>query len=277
MGSRPSGRSFGEVLAGLERRGDPRARGAAAAGGPGEPLPEPVRCELPAGHLCTSGWHLRPDGGAGTAYERCPRWQERRAAAAVREIAGLQTFATFDSRREPAAFTAARKWTESCRTSGAGQLALVRPPALETNTGCGKTHLLRAAVHEITRCGRWVEFATALDLTAVVRGRALYDSFDRGQAEAQAERWSRAEVLVLDDLGHEETTGPATASFLVGLLERRAGRALGFSSNLDETGLRTRYGAPLASRLLGGALAPLLHGRDYRQRGPAREPAEARA
>src|SRR5262249_50903817 len=125
-------------------------------------------------------------------------------------------------------------------------------------------HVLRAAARELARSGRWVEFATALELTAVVRGRALYDPAERAEAEIQAKRWSRADILVLDDLGQEETAGPITAGFLVGLLEQREGRALGWSSNLGEANLRARYGPPLASRLLGGALLPVLRGRDYR-------------
>ena len=149
--------------------------------------------------------------------------------------------------------------------SPGSQLALFRPEALETNTGCGKTHLLRAAARELAQSGRWVELVTAPELTAVVRGRALYDPFERSEAEIQAKRWSRADVLILDDLGQEETSGPATASFLVGLLDLRVGRALGWSSNLSEAGLKGRYGAPLVSRLLCGALAPGLRGKDYRK------------
>jgi hypothetical protein len=250
------GRSLGELLVALERRGDTQDR----APGP----PEPVRCPLPPGHSCLGGWHLRLDGGAGTAYGRCPRWRAKRAEAAARVVPGGQTFATFERFREPEAYGAARAWVEACR-AGLGKLALLRPETLESNTGCGKTHLLRAADRELAGSGRWVELVTAPDLTTVVRGRALFDPAERSAAEIQAKRWSRADVLVLDDLGQEETSGPVTAGFLVGLLDQREDRSLGWSSNLGEAGLRSRYGPPLVSRLLGGALVPGLRGRDYRQ------------
>lgn len=249
-------RTLGELLTRLEQRIE--------AGGGGDLEPEPEVCALPPGHACAGGWHCRPDGGAGTAYGRCPRWQAKRAEAAARGVSGGQTFATFESCHEPEAYRAARRWVEACR-DGLGKLALLRPEDLPTNTGCGKTHLLRAAARELAGCGRWVELVTAPDLTAVVRGRALFDPFARAEAEIQAKRWSRADVLVLDDLGQEETAAAMTAGFLLGLLDLREGRSLGWSSNLDAAGLRGRYGPPLMSRLLGGAAVPCLQGRDYRQ------------
>jgi len=191
--------------------------------------PEPEPCDLPPGHTCFGGWHVRPDGGAGTAYARCPGWQARRAEGRAGRVPGVQTFESFERFREPAALGAARSWTAACRDGRPAKLALLRPATLETNTGCGKTHLLRAAARELTKSGRWVELATAPELTAVVRGRALFDSFERSTAEIQVKRWSRADVLLLDDLGQEETAGPATAGFLVGLLDLREDRALGWS------------------------------------------------
>ncbi len=228
-------------------------------------LAEPEPCSLPAGHHCVGGWHLRDDGGQGTAYGRCPRWQAERAVVVAREVPGAQTFDSFERCREPEAFQAARSWAAGCQGSPGGKLALLLPDTLATNTGCGKTHLLRAAARELAGSGRWVELVTAPELTTVVRGRALFDAFERSAAEIQAKRWSRADVLVLDDLGQEETAGTVTAGFLVGLLEQREGRALGWSSNLGEAGLHARYGAPLLSRLLCGALAPGLRGKDYRR------------
>jgi DNA replication protein DnaC len=254
------GRSLAELLAALERR--------IASGEPDLAPPEPVECGLPPGQVCRGGWHLRRDGGRETAYGRCPRRQTERAEAAAREVPGAQTFESFDRLREPAAFQATRAWVEVCQAGGlsrGAKLALLKPEALPTNTGCGKTHLLRAAARELTRSGRWVALVTAAELSAVVRGRALFDPGERSEAEIQAKQWSRADVLVLDDLGQEETSGPATASFLVGLLDLREGRALGWSSNLAESGLLGRYGAPLVSRLLAGAATPGLQGRDFRR------------
>lgn len=221
-------------------------------------------CALPLGHRCTRGWHWRGDGGAGTAYTRCPRTLALRREQAAAEMPGEETFESFESIREPDAFQACRLWAAlSC--TGVAKLALLRPQGIAENTGCGKTHLLRAAARELTRAGRWVELLSAWDLTKVVRGRAMYDSLERSTAEITVKRWTACEVLILDDLGQEETAAPITAGFLVGLLDDRDDKSFASASNLSEPELRNRYGAPLVSRLLGGAHVPALRGRDYRR------------
>jgi len=236
---------------------------AAEAGG-FEPAGEPAACDLPGRHHCSGSWHWRDDGGAGSAYERCPRAVERRRQAAAAHVPGEQTFETFEALLEPDGFRAARHWAADCG-AGEARLALLRSGS-RPNTGCGKTHLLRAAARELTRAGRWVELATAWDLTAAVRGRALYDAAERAAAEVAAKRWIACEVLLLDDLGQEETAPAPTAGFVIGLLEGRGARSLAFATNLTEPELTQRYGAALVSRLLGGALLPALQGRDYRRR-----------
>lgn len=245
---------------------------AAGAGG-SEPAGEPAACDLPGGHHCSGSWHWRDDGGAGSAYERCPRAVEQRRQAAATQLPGEQTFEAFEALLEPDGFRAAQNWAAAC---GAGDLRLTRLALLRTgsrpNTGCGKTHLLRAAARELTRAGRWVELATAWDLTAAVRGRALYDATERAAAEVAAKRWIACEVLLLDDLGQEETAAAPTAGFLIGLLEGRGARSLAFATNLTEPELTQRYGAALVSRLLGGALVPALQGRDYRRRRQEEQP-----
>jgi DNA replication protein DnaC len=266
-------RRLNELLERLERRFEDPVSSAGSAGSAersGDPAAEPAACDLPGGHHCSGTWHWRDDGGAGSAYERCPRAVERRRQAAAAQVPGEQTFETFEALLEPDGFRAARRWAADC---GAGEapLALLRTGS-RPNTGCGKSHLLRAAARELTRAGRWVELATAWDLTAAVRGRALYDAAERAAAEVAAKRWIACEALLLDDLGQEETAPAPTAGFLIGLLEERAGRqgrgarSLAFATNLTEPELTQRYGAALASRLLAGALVPDLQGRDYRRR-----------
>ncbi len=284
-------RRLDSLLERLERRlADPRSEAAEGSEGAGSEGPggaqaaavtspaEPAACDLPDGHHCSGSWHWHDDGGAGTAYERCPRDVERRRQAAAAEVPGEQTFATFEALLEPDAFRAARRWAADCG-AGEARLALLCTGS-RPNTGCGKSHLLRAAARELTRAGRWVELATAWDLTAAVRGRALYDAAERAAAEVAAKRWIACEVFLLDDLGQEESAAAATAGFLIGLLDQRAERAaraapsLAFATNLSEPELTQRYGAALVSRLLGGALVPALLGRDFRRRRRSFEPGE---
>ncbi len=251
---------LGRLLAQLERRFDRLSAEELAAR-------ERPRCALPPGQHCSSGWHWREDGGQGTAFARCGRATAARAAAAAAEIPGAQTFESFEQLRENEAFQAARRWAGSvvAGTKGRRTLALVRPDAIAESSGCGKTHLLRAAARTLARAGRWVEYVTAPDLTRTVRGRALYDGTERGAAEVAVARWRRSDALILDDLGQEETAAPITAAFLVGLLDEREGERLAFATNASERELEHRYGVPLVSRLLAGAEVPALRGIDFRR------------
>ncbi len=255
---------LGGVLAQLERRFARQSAEELAAR-------ERPRCALPPGQHCSSGWHWRNDGGQGTAFARCRRAITARAQAAAAEIPGEQTFESFEQLRENEAFQAARRWAgSSVAGAGAGAngrrtLALVRPAAVAETSGCGKTHLLRAAARTLARAGRWVEYVTAPDLTRTVRGRALYDGTERGAAEIAVAKWRRSDALILDDLGSEETAAPITAAFLIGLLDEREGERLAFATNAGERELATRYGVPLVSRLLAGAEVPNLRGIDFRR------------
>ncbi len=229
------------------------------------PEMEEVGCSLPDDHRCVGGWHIRPDGGAGTAYTRCPQATAASAKERASAIPGEQTFETFEKARELDAFTAAQLWTDSCLKGESARLALIRREGQEINTGCGKTHLLRAAARELARAGRWVEMVTAQALTGVVRGRALYDQFERGNAEIETKKWSSCEILILDDLGMEETAGPITGGYLAGLLDARGRGPHALASNLSEGEMTSRYGAALVSRLLADAHMPPLTGVDFRR------------
>jgi len=257
-------RDLGRLLAHLEGRFNRLSAEELAAR-------ERPRCALPPGQHCSSGWHWREDGGQGTAFARCGRATAARAAAAAAEIPGEQTFESFEQLRENEAFQAARRWAGSSvagASAGAKDrrtLALIRPDAIAMSSGCGKTHLLRAAARSLARAGRWVEYVTAPDLTRTVRGRALYDGTERGAAEIAVAKWRRSEALILDDLGQEETAAPITAAFLVGLLDERKGERLAFATNASERELSARYGVPLVSRLLAGAEIPTLRGIDFRR------------
>ncbi len=245
------------VLARLERR---------FAALPAEELAarERSRCPMPRGQHCSSGWHWREDGGQGVAFARCWRAIAARGEAAAAEIPGEQTFESFERMRENDAFKAAKRWADR-DASGRRTLAFLRPEALAGTSGCGKTHLLRAAARSLARAGRWVEYVTAGDLTRTMRGRSLFDGTERGVAEIAARRWQRCDALIFDDLGQEETAPPLTASFLAGLLDGREGAPLAFSTHASERELKGRYGLPLVSRLLADAEVPTLRGIDFRR------------
>lgn len=250
-------REIGGVLARLERRFAALSAEELAAR-------ERPRCVLPRGQHCSSGWHWREDGGLGTAFARCRRAIAARGEAAAAGIPGEQTFESFERMRENEAWKAARRWADR-DACGRRTLALLRPEAVAATSGCGKTHLLRAAARSLARSGRWVEYVTAPDLTRTMRGRALYDGTERGAAEIAARRWHRCDALIFDDLGLEETSAPLTASFLAGLLDGREGAPLAFATHASERELGGRYGAPLVSRLLADAEVPPLCGTDFRR------------
>lgn len=229
---------------------------------------EEAGCRLPPRHHCSSGWHWREDGGQGTAYARCPRVVSKFHAAAAERVPGDQTFASFDAMKEPTAFEAVRDWVKACR-SGCAKLALVRPSNVASSTGCGKSHLLRAAARDLARAGRWVETVTAWELAPIVRARTLYDGQERAAADVVAKKWAACEVLILDPLGPEETIPAATSRFLVVLLDQRGPRSVALASNLSEAEIGARYGEEVASRLLSEAAIPPLYGKDFRRHGVA--------
>lgn len=226
---------------------------------------EEPECPLPRGHVCRHGWHMRPGEKTSlTAYERCPVRQapERRRQAA--ETFGGQTFASFERRHEPEAYRGVREWVVRCRTE-ASKVALL-PLADQANTGCGKTHLLRAAAHELVLHGLSPGWISAGALNRAVRSRIGFSSTTRSELENDLAAWISCPVLIIDGLGFEGTSGATTTAFLVDLLDERAGRSLAISTSWSEDRLLNHYGASLVSRLLGGATRPPLVGVDYRRR-----------
>jgi len=126
-------------------------------------------------------------------------------------------------------------------------------------TGCGKTHLAMAAANEFILAGMDVQFLRYLEFANLIR-----EVKKQGSLEA-LERVINADVFILDDLGSSSTTD----SFLEGLqyvLDRRDGRPVIITTNLNKEDLKEVVGAKIYSRLLEYGVGVALNPIDYRQR-----------
>lgn len=217
----------------------------------GRPSPP---CKLPDRHSCVGGWHLKWRDGWKVAYERCaaPR-------AAIERIFEAQTFATFDGGREDAARDA---MLALCR--GEVKRVVLAAPASELSglipkvtTGCGKTHLLRAAKAELEAAGKWAYYVDCYQWQ-----RARWSD----EGSAVREQWLRCDVLLIDHLGSEMEDERGVARQLAAVLDQRGDRALAVATSLSRQELVRRYREDFVSRLYAGALVPELNGRDYREK-----------
>lgn len=210
------------------------------------------RCELPAGHSCVGGWHLKWRNGWKEAYERCTATRRT-----LERIFEAQTFSTFEAGREDAA----RDAMVALAAGEARKVLLIAPPdersglLSKVTTGCGKTHLLRAAKAEIEAAGLWCCY---VDCGQWRRARWS----DEGTASS--DNWKRCDVLLVDHLGREMEDERGLAAQLVAVLDARGDKALAVASDLSRGALVNRYGEAFVSRLYGGAVVPVLEGRDYR-------------
>ncbi len=160
---------------------------------------------------------------------------------------------------ERAAYTLsrARAYAENFSTES-GNLLLMGP------TGLGKTHLSTAIARTVIERGYDVVYESVQNLLADFE----YDRFKSGYGEStpRGNRYLLCELLIVDDLGTEQTNQFVTAT-LYHLINTRLNHARPtvISTNLigDEE-LRTRYGDRISSRLLGEFELLLLLGTDIR-------------
>jgi chromosomal replication initiation ATPase DnaA len=212
------------------------------------------RCELPKGHSCSGGWHTRWANGWKVAYERCAAPREH-----LERIFEAQTFEGFEAGREDAALAAVRSFA-----AGEVRKVLLVAPASELSglipkvtTGCGKTHLLRAARAELESAGKWVN---------LVDCQQWREARWSDEGSPVRDSWVRCDVLLVDHLGREMDSDKGLARQLAAVLDQRGDKALAVASDLCRGELVRRYGEAFASRLYGGALVPALEGKDYRAR-----------
>ena len=131
-------------------------------------------------------------------------------------------------------------------------------------TGLGKTHLSTALARRVIERGFDVAYESVQDLLMDFE----YDRFKSGYGEnsKRAERYLGCELLILDDLGTEQTNQFVITS-LYHLINTRInqGKSTVVSTNLiGDRELRERYGDRICSRLLGEFEILLLSGTDIR-------------
>lgn len=119
--------------------------------------------------------------------------------------------------------------------------------------GLGKTFLSAAIARVVAAKGCGVAYDTASGLLASFeREKFSRDTDEVSDAASRVRQLMSCDLLILDDLGTEMLTA-FTQSALYALLDGRlrAGKKTIVSTNLDRSGIETRYGAALASRLAG--------------------------
>ncbi len=188
---------------------------------------------------------------------------------------GNESFETFDLGKydddiiRTEVHTTARKWMARCLESfknyarGFGEKS---PNFLFTGgTGLGKTFSSACIAREVAKRGASVVYESVSGAVepfeAIKFGRAEPDS----ESFVQRGRILDSDLLILDDLGTEMQTS-FSDSVLYTIINSRliTGKKTIISTNLGKEELRARYGAQLASRLLGEyAVVPFV-GEDIR-------------
>ena len=138
--------------------------------------------------------------------------------------------------------------------------AIIPIPGASGGTGLGKTHLSAAVGNIISSKGYSVvyESASALcDTLEAVR-------FNRAEL-SERKKYENASLLIIDDLGTENTTAFSTAA-IGSLIDLRivAAKQTVISTNLSFDALKKTYGERIFSRLMGEYRVLALSGCDIR-------------
>lgn len=133
--------------------------------------------------------------------------------------------------------------------------------------GTGKTHLIVGLVSKIARehlCG--FRFRTGVDMLYEIRSTFNYN--DPGQTDRMINIFSKANILVIDDLGAEKSTEWARETFYM-IIDRRYNmmKRTFVTSNLSPKELANKLNDRLVSRLMEGAIVLKIDGNDYRITG----------
>ena len=132
-------------------------------------------------------------------------------------------------------------------------------------TGLGKTFLSASIAEVVCARGFSVVYGSAVSLLATFEDQ----KFDRGEgteaATAEVNRCLNCDLLIIDDLGTELTTG-FTQSALYTLINTRLinGRKTVISTNLSELDMQRRYSPQIISRLEGEFITLQFAGDDIR-------------
>jgi len=156
-------------------------------------------------------------------------------------------------------FTAARRYALGFGPASPNLL-------LQGGTGLGKTFLSRCIARAVSARGFGVVYETVQGAFAAFEEQKFSrDAETYAAASEKVKRIMGCDLLVLDDLGTELTTG-FTQSALYNIIDSRlnAGRKTLISTNLSDGELSARYIPQIASRIGGEFDTLLFLGRDIR-------------
>ena len=175
------------------------------------------------------------------------RGRDEATRAARRKAAGLPAGKTFDSWREADSSIPVPTQSALATLEWVGRAENL---AISGPSGTGKTHFLEALAHQVIDAGMRVSWFTLESLTAAI-GRAAVD----GSIGKTIARITRAELIVVDDIGMLPSGQAAAEAFyrLVDATYER--RSLAVTSNIHPAGFDTIMPKTLAT----AAVDRLLH------------------
>ncbi len=138
---------------------------------------------------------------------------------------------------------------------------------LSGDPGLGKTFLSASIARVVSDAGHSVVYDTASRIFSRFEAQKFRRDDEDGEAEDDVSRYLRCDLLIVDDLGTEMTTG-FVQSALYQIVNTRLldKRKTIISTNLSPDELGQRYGAAILSRLLGEYRILPFFGEDIRQK-----------
>ncbi len=126
-------------------------------------------------------------------------------------------------------------------------------------TGLGKTYLSTAVAKALLEKGKSVIYISAPEFVRRLEDLRFKDD------KTDLEQFFTADLLILDDLGTENTTAYTMAT-LADIIDQRlrTGRKILFSTNLNLDGIQKAYDERVVSRLLGNFAYCFFYGEDLR-------------
>ena len=130
-------------------------------------------------------------------------------------------------------------------------------------TGLGKTHISTAVAKNVIERGYDVLYVTATGMLSDFETKRFGNG---GEPKNRIERYTEAELLIVDDLG-TETVNQFTLSCIYDVINERINRRRStiINTNLSLKDMETKYNERITSRLLGEYRAYIFKGKDIRQ------------
>lgn len=130
-------------------------------------------------------------------------------------------------------------------------------------TGLGKTHLSTAVAKRIIDRGYDVLYVTAVGMVSDFEAVRFGDG---SRAKNDPDRYTEAELLIIDDLG-TEVINQFTVSCLYDVINGRinAGRSTIINTNLTSKDIEAKYNERIYSRIIGEYMPIMFAGKDIRR------------